>query len=148
MEFFVYSRPAFEAAAPHDVPHVVVSINCPGEEPAKFQANELTLGRVNLFFWDLDAVPHGVDTIPEGGWKLIEPEDARAIVEMVRAHPDAQRVVVHCTAGKSRSAAVAASLMKAIEGDDSPIFNSPRYKPNMRVYRMVLEAWHESQGEE
>ncbi len=148
MEFFVYSRPAFEAGAPHDVPHVVVSINCPGEDPAKFQANELTLGRVNVFFWDLDKVPSegmGKD-VPEE--HLCQPTDAQAIVDLIDAHPTAERVVVHCTAGKSRSAAVAAALMKAIEGDDGPIFNNPRYKPNMRVYRMVLNAWHDKHGEE
>lgn len=156
MEFFVYSRPAFEAGAPHDVPHVVVSINCPGEEPAKFQANELTLGRVNLFFWDLDQLPesglvraHGSDTTFSGIREedLCQPTDAQAVVDLVAAHPTAERVVVHCTAGKSRSAAVAAALMKSIEGDDSPIFNNPRYKPNMRVYRMVLNAWHDKHGE-
>ena len=157
MEFFVYSRPAFEAAAPHYVPHVVVSINCPGEDPAKFQSNELTLGRVNLFFWDLDRKPDEdfkfeydgkawvVKEVPEH--QLIQPTDARAIVDLVDSHPNIQCVVVHCTAGKSRSAAVAAALMKSIEGDDSPIFNNPRYKPNMRVYRMVLNAWHDKHGE-
>ncbi len=129
------------------MPHVVVSINCPGEEPAKFQANELTLGRVNLFFWDLDGIPHGTDTIREN-WEMCEPEDAHAVVDLIDAHPTAQRVVVHCTAGKSRSAAVAAALMKSIEGDDSPIFNNPRYKPNMRVYRMVLNAWHDKHSGE
>lgn len=147
MEFFVYSRPAFEAGAPHDVPHVVVSINCPGDEPAKFQANEQTLGRVNLFFWDLDGIPHGQDTVCEN-YFMCEPEDAQKIVELLDAHPEAQRVIVHCTAGKSRSAAVAAALMKSIEGDDSPIFNNPRYRPNMRVYRMVLEAWHDKHSGE
>ena len=157
MEFFVYSRPAFEACAAHDVPHVVVSINCPNEEPAKFLANELTLGRVNLFFWDLD---HKTDEgfkfehdgevwvskeVPEH--QLVQPSDARAIVDLIDGHPTAERVIVHCTAGKSRSAAVAAALMKSIEGDDSSIFNNPRYKPNMRVYRMVLNAWHDKHGE-
>jgi predicted protein tyrosine phosphatase len=144
MEFFVYSRPVFESVGGgHDVPHVVVSINCPGEEPAKFESNELTLGRVNLFFWDLDAVPaEGMaSTVPEE--HLCQPEDAQKIVDLLDAHPEAERVIVHCTAGKSRSAAVAAALMKSIEGDDSPIFNNPRYKPNMRVYRMVLNAWHD-----
>lgn len=148
MDFFVYSRPVFETVGGnHDVPHVVVSINCPGDEPPKFEANELTLGRVNLFFWDLDAVPYGQDTKCEN-YFLCEPEDAQKIVDLIDAHPEAQRVIVHCTAGKSRSAAVAAALMKSIEGDDSPIFNNPRYKPNMRVYRMVLNAWHDKHSGE
>jgi hypothetical protein len=145
MEFTVHSKQAFAAALPPDVPHVIVSINCPGDDPPRFQANEQTLGRVNLFFWDLDAIPYGQDSV-RANWELCEPGDARQVVELLDTHPDAQHVVVHCTAGKSRSAAVAAALMKSIEGDDSPIFNDPRYRPNMRVYRMVLEAWHDKRS--
>ena len=35
---------------------------------------------------------------------------------------------------------LAAALMKYFNGDDSPIFDNPQYCPNMRCYRMVLEA--------
>ncbi len=135
----VHNRPAFEALPPQDVPHIVVSINCPDEDPAWFHANELTLGRVNLFFWDLDAQP--------ADWKhaecaLPQPSDGEKVVDLVLAHPEAQRIMIHCTAGKSRSAAMAAALHLILNGSDAPIFGNARYCPNMLVYRHVLNAWH------
>lgn len=57
------------------------------------------------------------------------------------AHCDAQRIVIYCTAGKSRSAAVAAALHFVLNGNDKPIFGNPMYRPNMLVYRHVLNAW-------
>jgi hypothetical protein len=42
----------------------------------------------------------------------------------------------------SRSPAVAAALSKVLTGDDAAFFGG-RYRPNMRVYRTLLEA-HES----
>lgn len=158
-EIFVYSRPDVEAMSAHDEPHVIVSINCPGEEQARIRTNRATLGRVNLFFWDLDRLPedyngglikaHGSDTtfiLKEED--LCQPTDAVAIVDLIEAHPEAEHIVVHCTAGKSRSAAVAGALHKILNGNDEPIFGNPRYRPNMRVYRMVLEEWYSRHPQE
>lgn len=142
MEFVVLSRKLFEEEQSQTVPHILISINCPDEAPAKFAENEFTLGRINHFFWDLDVVPNHIDD--PNDCKLIEKEDAVTIVALVKKHlQQAQKIIVHCTAGKSRSAAVAASLMKCITGDDNFIFKNPKYKPNMRVYRMIIEAWYE-----
>lgn len=52
------------------------------------------------------------------------------------------RVIVQCEAGQSRSAGVAAALMKFYNGDDFLIFGSPRYTPNMRCYRTMLEEMY------
>jgi len=54
----------------------------------------------------------------------------------------ADRLIVHCEAGVSRSAGVAAAIMKAIYNDDKEIFNSRRYRPNMTCYRTVLNAFY------
>lgn len=150
-QIFVYSRPAIEAIEPHTEPHVIVSINCPGETPARIRNNQARLGRVDLFFWDLDRVPES-GTVRYAGNEyptsaileehLCQPKDAMSIVDLVEAHPEAESVLIHCTAGKSRSAAVAAALHKVINGSDAPIFDDKRYTPNMRVYRMVLEEWY------
>ena len=150
-DIFVYSRPLIESCSAYEKPHIIVSINCPGEEPAKIRTNRATLGRVNLFFWDLDRVPesglvriHGSDTTFSGIKEehLCQPADAKAIVDLVEAQPEATDILVHCTAGKSRSAAVAAALHKVLNGSDEAIFGNKRYSPNMRVYRMVLEEWY------
>ena len=158
---WVRSRYAAEAAEPHVDPHIIISINCPGEEPARIRTNRATLGRVNLFFWDLDRLPegevledgsvkvtvHGVDspsksfyTIREAD--LCQPTDAAKIIDLVEAHPEVEDIIVHCTAGKSRSAGCAAALYKVLFGHDDSIFGNKRFTPNMRVYRMVLDEWY------
>jgi predicted protein tyrosine phosphatase len=150
-EIFVYSRPAIEAIETRNEPHIIVSVNCPGEEPARIRTSRATLGRVNLFFWDLDHKPtagiveyNGVKVnihdIPDE--QLVQPADAVKIIDLVEAHPEAEHILIHCTAGKSRSAAIAAALHKVLNGSDEPIFGNKRYSPNMRVYRMVLDEWY------
>ncbi len=71
---------------------------------------------------------------------LFSAEQAAEIWSFVRAHrDDVERIVVHCDAGMSRSPAVAAALSRALTGDDSDFFGG-RYRPNMRVYRLLLDA--------
>lgn len=77
------------------------------------------------------------------GWSIqpIQKSDAKAIVDFVMANKNnGKHFIVQCDAGVSRSAGVAAALMKYFNGDDSSIFDNPQYCPNMRCYRMVLEA--------
>lgn len=77
------------------------------------------------------------------GWHLkpIQQSDVRAIIDFVMRNKDnGKHFIVQCDAGVSRSAGVAAALMKYFNGDDSPIFDNSQYCPNMRCYRMVLEA--------
>ena len=150
-EIFVYSRNAIGAIEPHAEPHIIVSVNCPGDEPAFVRATRATLGRVNLFFWDLDHKPVGgtveyngvqipIDQVPDE--QLCQPDHAKQVIDLVEAHPEAEHILIHCTAGKSRSAAIAAALHKVLNGSDEPIFGNKRYTPNMRVYRMVLDEWY------
>lgn len=49
-------------------------------------------------------------------------------------------LIVHCEAGMSRSAGVAAAIMKYLFGTDEAIFGIPSYRPNMLCYRRTLEA--------
>ena len=50
------------------------------------------------------------------------------------------KIIVHCRAGQSRSAGIAAAILKYYTNDDTSIFNNPRYTPNMLCYRMMLTA--------
>ena len=52
-----------------------------------------------------------------------------------------ERIIVHCEAGVSRSAGVGAAIMKFLNGDDMPIFNNGRFRPNMTCYRIVLNTF-------
>lgn len=144
-DILVYSRPAIENAKAQDVPHVIVSINCPGEEPASIKTNELTLGRVNLFFWDLD---RHVDGSTQESCPLMTERDAEAIATLVHDNlVRLERIVVHCTAGKSRSAAVAAACHLVLNGSDKQIFADGRYFPNMLVYRLTSAALYAKMSE-
>lgn len=155
----VYSRNEIQnMLEPPTEPHLIVSINCPDEGPAKIRTNNATLGRASLFFWDLDQLPkagsfvfNGKEMIPAEEVKeehLVKVSDAKAIIDLVEAHPEWETLLVHCTAGISRSSAVAAALHKIFNGSDEAIFGKRCFRPNMRVYRMVLEEWHSRQPQE
>ena len=66
-------------------------------------------------------------------------EDAAQVAELLRSYPDTD-VIVHCDAGISRSAGVAAAILKHTTGDDSSIFENGLYDPNLWCYRKTLEA--------
>ena len=48
-------------------------------------------------------------------------------------------ILIHCHAGISRSAGIAAAIEKFYSDDDSKYFGGLRYVPNMRCYRLLLE---------
>lgn len=75
----------------------------------------------------------------ESGRDCIQKEDAEKIKRFVEAHKE-DSIIVHCDAGVSRSSGIAAALMKYYNGDDAPIFDSPRYCPNMLCYRTMLNT--------
>lgn len=132
MRFFVYSRSAIEALAPHDEPHVIVSITSHASDRARLRTGPACRGVLRVAFADIDA--------PSGDLVVFDRSHARAICSFVLQHRDAiASIVVHCDAGVSRSAGVAAALAKALGEDDTELFR--RHRPNPHVYRTVLEAW-------
>lgn len=133
--FFVFSRPIIEINAAHDVPHVLISITSPDDNPATLQTNKHTRGVLRLSFWD-----HR-DEWDAAGREQHEPifstSMAREIWALVLANPDAD-VIVHCDEGASRSPGVVAALAQVLKGDDSDWRRI--YHPNSRVYRLMLET--------
>lgn len=137
-EFNVYSRQAIEDAAAHEVPHIIISIRTPGDRHAILRTNEHTLNVLRLSFHDLnDAAMEHVEVRDQYEAECFNAEHARRILAIVKTNPDAQRLIVNCDAGISRSPAVAAALSKILARDDSYFFS--RYCPNSRVHRTVLE---------
>ena len=127
---------------PHRQKTIMISISDINEiymrEPRATAENGV-LEILPLRFADADAPGkdiYGRETSEED---LISREDALMICAFLNRHPDAD-VIVHCDAGVSRSAGVGAAIMKWAAGSDFAIFDNPRYKPNMRCYRMVLTA--------
>ena len=113
---------------PHSEKTVVISIATDGEEYHSHviaSASNGVVGILVLWFDDVDG---------DGG---MTKDDAVRIHRFVERHKDVN-FIVQCDAGVSRSAGVAGALMKHYNGDDGEIFNDPKYRPNMRCYRMVL----------
>jgi predicted protein tyrosine phosphatase len=136
MVIFVYSRAGLEAAKPHEVSHAVISITSHPDDVAHLRPNDACRGLLRLSFVDAEAPS---DQHAEAS--LFSSEQANQVWSFVSKHqPDVERVIVHCDAGVSRSPAVAAAISKALTGDDSEFF-AGRYRPNMRVYRLMLEAY-------
>lgn len=73
----------------------------------------------------------------------INDEDAENIKEFIEKYIENDSIdliIVHCEAGVSRSAGVAAAIMKYLWNDDSAIFDNSKYHPNMLCYRTVLNT--------
>jgi predicted protein tyrosine phosphatase len=70
-------------------------------------------------------------------------EDGKKIAEFVNAHyDDVDKIIVHCDGGISRSAGVAAAIMRVKEGDDWPIFDNRNKHPNMTCYLRTLKGFN------
>ena len=116
---------------PQNERSAVISISTPNEE---YNGNIYSSiynkisGVLRLWFDDV-----------ESGQDCIQNEDAEKIKRFVEAHKEDQ-IIIHCDAGISRSAGIAAALMKYYNGDDSSIFDNPRYCPNMLCYRTMLNV--------
>lgn len=114
---------------------VIISITEPNVPDIVFADNEQIYRVLSMHFADSE----------ENFATSIQPEQARRIVEFVlNVKDNVESILVHCEAGQSRSAGVAAALMLWLNGDDSPVWNDTfRFYPNQRCYDMVLEAIRE-----
>jgi len=128
-------------------PHVIVSIIEPGEKPLEFVENKARLAILSLNFYDLDYNPekwgeqNTKEIIEQYGHGIFAPEQAKQIVDFVEAwRKKAQMIVVHCSAGVSRSAGVAGAINLVLNGKDEMFFKG-RYIPNRFVYRTILNEW-------
>ncbi len=137
MKFQVLGRASVREVVP-ELPHVLVSITDIENPEAELSDAPTRLATLRLQFHDADR--------DGAGFTLLSEEDARGIVEFVRAHRDRIRLIVcQCEAGISRSAGCAAALSKWLNGDDEAFFRL--FHPNRWVYRRVLAAAME-EGEE
>ena len=116
--------------SPHDEESAVISISTPDEHYDMNIYSSIYNGIKRILRLSFDDVDNGSFAMTEG--------DAASIAEFVEENKD-KTIIVHCDAGISRSAGIAAAIMKHYNGDDTPIFNSRLYCPNMLCYRMVLE---------
>lgn len=133
---------------PHDETCAMISISDPrmGYDSAPFCSQENNVVEIlRLQFSDADQPGLDVYGNETGIEDLMSDDDARRVAEFVAKYRE-HNIIVHCDAGFSRSAGVAAAITKYLTGDDSKIFNSQMRHPNMWCYRKTLEALHKKDG--
>lgn len=117
---------------------VIISIYTPTDTPAAIdKENPTIIDVLPLAFVDSD------DTDKDHfDWTWIfSNQQAYKIFKFVEKWKDkVDRLWIHCDGGVSRSAGVAAAILKAYTGDDSQIFDNRNYYPNMLVYRRTLQV--------
>jgi len=113
----------------------IISINTPGDELNKFAKREEIVDVLYLSF-------HDIGMRDETGLPMNE-ADAQKVVEFVKRCQElkVEELWVHCDGGISRSSGVAAAILKSLTGDDSAIYNNPRYCPNTICYNLVLNEF-------
>lgn len=117
----------------------IISISTPGDEKAEFNSNNKTIKDIlYLEFYDISYNSQEI-------FKSYEPmadEDAVKIRDFVLKWKDKiDTIWVHCDAGISRSSGVAAGILEALGEDNSYIFDSKMYFPNLLCYRKTLNAF-------
>jgi predicted protein tyrosine phosphatase len=100
MELRILSREAAESYEPRGL-EICISISDPASPPAELSGHFAAVLR--LAFHDIVAAENPMDV-------LFSPEHATAVVEFVERWRHADRLVVHCHAGQSRSPGVALGL--------------------------------------
>jgi protein tyrosine/serine phosphatase len=123
----------------HNFETAIISITDPDKPEVLFDRSRQKNGIrfvTRVSFWDEEEDEHGC--ISEAQAQVIAEAalDAKAFL--------VDTILVHCEAGKCRSAGVAAAILKVFTGDDTAVFNDPQYTPNMRCYRRVLNALTET----
>ena len=97
---------------------------------------------LNLFFADVD----GQDSIDINDdyaaiKELMTDKDAKKIAGFVDKYKDVL-LIIHCDEGVSRSAGIAAAILRYYTGDDAEIFDdSFSYNPNMWCYFKVIKEF-------
>ena len=137
MEFEVLSRSNAKRLSykPNIKDCIIISITDLGSNPNQFAANPHIKDVLKLQFDDVD---YSDDN-------CITQEDGKKIIDFVNRYVNkVDKVIVHCEAGVSRSAGVCAALMHIINGNDNPIFDNPKFCPNMTCYRTVMESYYGS----
>lgn len=127
---------------PHSESSVIISISNSDEcqlPPFGTNYNNSIKKTLCLFFDDVEV------TEKNPIYQPITEDDARKIVNFVKRWKNqVDTIIVHCSAGQSRSAGVMAAISKWMTGSDMWVFDHSYYKPNMSCYRMVLNEFYKT----
>jgi predicted protein tyrosine phosphatase len=131
MNFWVLNRESASVSHPK-VRSILISITDPDEPLLDIQHPEAYLGVLRLSFHDVERILDGYpEVIP------FTENDAESIINFIDNYKnDIELVVVHCEAGISRSAGVAAALSLILNNDCG--FFHEYYYPNTLVKSIIL----------
>jgi len=121
-------------------PHVLISITDPRSSQIRFNDNRFRLETLHLSFSDVKENLHK-------GHPKMSMEQGCQVVDLVERHTCTNPTyVIHCTAGLSRSPAVAAAIA-AINGENVLVFWE-KFLPNGHVFSNILtcyamKKWHQ-----
>ena len=130
----------YNHSTPNNPPNSFAMISIREEEPGRAAFQYIPNGNLkyvlNIYFSDTE--------VPTHGCRLMSDADAVRIKEFVERLVKKNQInflIIHCYAGISRSAAVAAALEKVYNSDDSKYFSGDRYVPNPYIYKTMLNAY-------
>lgn len=114
----------------------IISITQPNEPDVNFSSAMISGDKIlRLQFNDVDRQGET--------YKVFTVNDAKNILKFVDKYiRSVDFFIVHCHAGVSRSAGVAAALSKIYNNTDKYIFNCKKYNPNMKVYTTILNEYY------
>ncbi len=133
MDIIVKSKKEMEeyAMQEHNKTSIVISIASKNNDKANIKSD------YNNKIKDIQFVQFD-DTDSLGGIECIDASKIKRFLLRHIGDTDLGLIIVQCEAGQSRSAGVAAALMKYFWNDDTAIFNNHKYTPNMLCYRTML----------
>lgn len=112
---------------------VVISINDTDCNTVIYRNNKI-LDKLKLWFDDIDR------PIPK--YQVMLSSDAIKIKDFIDDYKDkTNNIIVHCTAGISRSGAVGCVLARYLNGDDNYLLSTGKYIPNKHVYKTMCEVF-------
>jgi predicted protein tyrosine phosphatase len=149
MRIQVHSRDTVQHIDPA-LPYAVISVTDPLRGWANVARNSHCQGVLQLHFHDADrnnvyAPAHlsADEAAQPTEFIYMDETVARQMIDFVLGLKDKiDLLVCQCDAGIARSAGIAGAFGKILLGDDMFIFTNSRYKPNMLVYRTILETYY------
>lgn len=119
---------------------IIISINDMGHNTVIYD-NKHIINKLRLHFDDIDK------PIPQ--CQLMTLADTKKIKWFVDTYKDKiSNIIVHCTAGISRSGAVGCVISRYLNGDDNYLLATGKYIPNKHVYKLMCETFGLEYSEE
>lgn len=117
----------------HTHSSIIISISSAnGHKPRLVKTDHNKVVAVLYLFFDDEVV----------GDNTFSDEQAEQVIRFVDAWKSkVERLVVHCDAGVSRSAAVCAAIKRYLGFDNQDIFKNQQYEPNPLVYETLIQQF-------